>query len=126
MELRVLVSIWGSNFADVFLRWSLPSLLSHGNCQRVLAGGHHMTFYIYSDSAALESLRSSECTTSVDGKEFNFFPMFQKLLASPEVHICGRGAVDALVKAWSLYMIVDSCIQRQIKDLLTNTIKNTI
>ena len=38
-----------------------------------------MTFYIYSDSGALESLRSSECTTSVDGKEFNFFPMSETL-----------------------------------------------
>ncbi|HIF60654.1 MAG TPA: hypothetical protein EYQ26_14370 [Rhodospirillales bacterium] len=79
MELRVLASIWGSAFADVFLRWSLPSLLSHGNCRRVLVGGHHMTFYIYSDATTLEYLRSSEVTTSSDGKEFNFFPMSETL-----------------------------------------------
>jgi hypothetical protein len=38
-----------------------------------------MAFYIYSDSANLESLRSSECTTPVDGKEFNFFSMSDTL-----------------------------------------------
>jgi hypothetical protein len=79
LEIRVLTSIWGSAFADVFLRWSLPSLLSQGNCQRVLAGGHHMTFYIYSESATLELIRSSEVTTSVDGKEFNFFHVSETL-----------------------------------------------
>ena len=79
MEIRVLTSIWGSAFAEIFLRWSLPSLLSYGNCQRILAGGHHMTFYIYSDLANLESLRSSECTRPGDGKEFNFFPISETL-----------------------------------------------
>ena len=75
MELRVLVSIWGSAFADVFLRWSLPSLLSDRNCRRILARGYHLTFYIYSDSTTLEYLRSSEVTTSAEGKQFNFFSM---------------------------------------------------
>ena len=73
--MRVLVSIWGSAFADVFLRWSLPSLLSDRNCRRILASGYHLTFYIYSDSTTLEYLRSSEVTTSAEGKQFNFFSM---------------------------------------------------
>jgi hypothetical protein len=80
LELRVLVSIWGNDFADIFLRWSLPSLLSHGNCRRVLAGGHHITFYIYSDLTTLGSLRSSEVTTSAVGKEFNFFSVSETFL----------------------------------------------
>ncbi len=38
-----------------------------------------MTFYIYSDSTTLEYLRSSEVTTSADGKKFNFFSMSETL-----------------------------------------------
>jgi hypothetical protein len=75
LEIRVFTSLWGNDFADIFLKYSLPSLLSYGNCQRVLAAGHHIIFYIYSDTATLVRLRSSEVTTPADGKEFKFFDM---------------------------------------------------
>jgi hypothetical protein len=75
LEIRVFTSLWGNDFADIFLKYSLPSLLSYGNCQRVLAAGHHIIFYIYSDTATLVRLRSSEVTTPTDGKEFKFFDM---------------------------------------------------
>ena len=73
MEIRVFTSLWGNDFADIFLKYSLPSLLSYGNCQRVLAAGHHIIFYIYSDTATLVRLRSSEVTTPAADKEFKFF-----------------------------------------------------
>jgi hypothetical protein len=38
-----------------------------------------MTFYIYSESATLELIRSSEVTTSVVGKEFNLFHVSETL-----------------------------------------------
>jgi hypothetical protein len=101
LEIRVLTSIWGSAFADVFLRWSLPSLMSHGNSQRVLACGHHMTFYIYSDSATLESLRSSECTNTADGKEFNFFLMSETLFdGKPLELVLMNFNPDAICMGW--------------------------
>ena len=79
MEIRIIASIWGSDFADVFLKWSLPSLFSYGNFARVLANGHHIVLYIYSDSATIDLLRSHQVTVSSDGKQFKFFPIADTL-----------------------------------------------
>ena len=70
MEIRVIASIWGSEFADVFVRWSLPSLLSQGNQKNVVAQGHRISFYVYSDTANLECIRASASNASLDREEF--------------------------------------------------------
>ena len=60
LEIRILASLWGDNFAEVLLRWSLPLLFSENNRQRVIASGYYLALYIYTDSSTLGILGSSE------------------------------------------------------------------
>ena len=75
----MIASIWGKEFADVFLKWSLPSLLSNGNYKSVVAQGIRVTFYVYSDTTNLDQIRSTAVEASLNGKDFKLFNISKTL-----------------------------------------------
>ena len=79
MDIRVLASIWGEAYAEIFLKWSLPSLLSNGNSGRIIDAGHNLKFCLFGDSSILEVLRSHNLVNSSGGIDFQFYDISETL-----------------------------------------------
>ena len=77
MEIRIISSIWGKGFADIFVRWSLPSILTYRNYNEVISSGYKIKFYIYGDDKTLADIRKSETVCALDNLSVVFFPISQ-------------------------------------------------